>query len=100
MDRPTATVVRVDTSKEELGGGSSSVMINLLDCNLEVSESEFQFDNNIHFRANALMKGLNHFIPHPSYRLNDITRIGPRAGLSSQSKRIQFQFAPSRSLSD
>ena len=47
------------------------LVINELDCNIQVSEFELQPRYYIHFRTNNRRNGINYFIPpHPRYGLN------------------------------
>ena len=49
---------------------SRSVMVNVLDCDIVVSEFKPQLCYNIHFQTNILGEVMNPLIPHPSYKLN------------------------------
>ena len=53
------------------------VVVNVLDCDIVVSEFKLQSRYYVHFRANNLMKDMNPFnyFPPPSYRLNSITAV-------------------------
>ena len=49
-------------SKETFGGCPRGVMVKVMDCEIVVSEFEFQSRYYVHFRANTLGKGMNSLI--------------------------------------
>ena len=50
-------------------------MVNVLDCDIVVNESELKLRYYVHFRTNNLVKGMNFLISYPRYRLDSTTTV-------------------------
>ena len=44
--------------------GGESLVINMLDCNIQVSKLKLWVHYDVHFQTNILWKGMNLLIPH------------------------------------
>ena len=50
-------------------------MVNVLDCDTEVNEFEFQSPHYVHFGTNTFGKGINLFTHPHKYELNSTTTV-------------------------
>ena len=75
-DSSTRTPLSINpklTFQVMFSGSPRGVINKVPRCSLEISEFEVQSSNDVHFKTNALEKGMNPYPLSPNYESNSIT---------------------------